>query len=611
MFARNSWRRTARNALSIARMTRKVSNEELATAIRSLRALRRSRPNAIDVTLGYVIRAYIRASRRVPRVTEVIAAVAMLDRGALFLQSPAGRAVGATLAAGVAVALGRRVHVLTQDEARAIAMAETAQATLALLNIGFGVLQAGQSLPARQHHHRQPIVFAAINQLAQDYLRDVAKRNPAKSQLRRNIESLGGALPGSMHSPAAACDVAIVDAIDALLCESGAASVFGPGASEDPVSSLILQVMGLIGELDPAADLIESAQRVRLSSTGQIRLGLIGRALGPPWADLSSQRQIRLAERALTARAISPDSYRIVDRQVEPITDAARSLLNEPADEDPGVAQFLAAHEGIDRRGTISARRISLHRFARKYKRLGGTMAQSDIACGELRRRYGLSATPDLRRRGIRLLLASNEVEARNLFLSEVRAAKGQRIPVLIVAANQNVAVRTSQLLNEAGIGSACLGGPPMPQDAALVVEALSAGEGPVIIGPGRYLPSTLLSALGKRLRLMLVGLEVMTIPPDRLILDLPSAALEGEPTAVLDIGCELVQDHSSAVERVLFNLFVARTGVYSQTAIRLLLQLALHRSARRQERNRARAFRQEEQQLISLAFAGPVSRRY
>jgi SecA DEAD-like domain len=609
MFARKSWRRTARSALCIARTTRKVSNEEIATAIRSLRASRRNPADAIEVMLGYVIRAYMRASRRVPRVTEVIAAVAILDRGALFLQSPAGRAVGATLAAGVAAALGRRVHVLTQDEARAIAVTETAQATLALLNIGFGFLQAGQSLPARQQHHRQPIVFAAINQLARDYLRDVAIRNPAKSQLRQNIESLGAA--GSIPSPAAVCDVAIIDAIDALLCESGSVSVFGPSASDEPASCLILQVTGLIGELDAGADFIESAERVRLSSRGQIRLGLIGRALGPPWADLSSQRQIRLAERALTARAISPDQYRIVDRQVEPITAAVRSLLDEPADEDPGVARFLAAHEGIDHRGTISARRISLHRFASKYKRFGGTMAQSDIACGELRRRYGLSATPDLRRRRIRVLLASNEVEARSLFLSEVRAANGHRMPVLIVAANQNVAVRTTQLLKEAGIGSACLSGAPMPEDAALVVDALSACEGPVIIGPGRNLPSTLGSALGNRMRLMLVGLEVMTIPPDRLILDFPSAALEDEPTAVLDIGCELVQEHSSAVERFLLNLLVARTGAHSQTAIRLLLRLALHRSARRQESKRARAFKHEEQHLISLAFAGPVSRRY
>jgi SecA DEAD-like domain len=610
MFARKSWRCMARSALSIARETQRLNNTELATAIRSLRGLRPSSASITGAVLGHMIRAYIRTSGRVPTTREVVAAVAILDRGAIFLQSPAGRAIAATFAAGVAATLGRRVHVVAQDEARAIAMAEAAQATLALLDINFGVLQAGQSLLSRQHHHRQPIVFGAISQLAQDYLRDVAERDPTKSQLRRNIESLGEA-SGARNSPGVACDVAIIDAIDILLCESGAASVFGLSTVEDRASSLILQVTGLIGELDPRDDLVENAQRVCLSNRGQTRLSLIGRALGPPWADLSYQRQIRFAERALTARAIAPDQYRIVGGHLEPLTEAARNLLNEPADEEPGMARFLAAQRGFDHRNTY-ARRISLHRFASKYKRLGGTMAQSDIVCRELRHRYGLSAIPDLRRRRIRLVLASSEKEARNVFLSEVLAAKDRQIPVLIVASNQTVVVRTTHLLDEAGIRSARLSGPPMPQDTALVMKALSLGEDPVIIGPGRNLPLTLLSALGKRLRLMLVGLEDMTVPPDRPILDLPSAVLGDEPTAVLDINCTLVQNHSSRIERALLNLLAARTdGVISQAAIRALLQLALHRAARREELKRAQAFRSEEQHLISLAFAGPISRKY
>jgi hypothetical protein len=588
-----------------------MSDAELVTSIRSLRVGRRKAADVVGATLGYVLRAYIREARRVPRRGEMMAALAMLDRGARLVQSPVARIVAMTLAAAVAAALGRRVHVLAPDEARAIAIAAVAQGALTRLNIAVGALEAAQSLALRQWHCRRPVVFGGIAQFAQDYLRATDRRAAAGSPSRRAIELLAAGAAAVPNLTAAPPDFALIDSIDVILCDSGNAAIFTAGSEVDQEALLIFQVIGLIGELVPDVDFTETQHdRVRLLPAGQHRLGLIGKILGSPWAELPPVRQFRLAERALTARAISREQYRVVDGEVEPLTDEMRSLLADPDNGDPGIARFLAAQERKDIRSAASARRISLHRLACKYRQVGGVMARSDLASGELRRRYGLAAIPEPRQPHLLLLPGRGETQTADLLVSRVQAAIGRRLPLLIVAADQDAVANTANILDRAGIASARLSGQPTPEDAALIAQALQVDLPPLIIGPGRNLPMSAFSP-EHRASVLVVGVERMTTTPDRLVLDVPSGLTTGEPTAVFDAHCEGIRENLSYIERALFHLCIGRSSHRAQAMLQLLLRLAIRRNIRWQERRRAVALKSEEQHLMSLSFAGSVIERY
>src|SRR5262249_16208168 len=153
--------------------------------------------------------------------------------------------------------------------------------------------------PARRAQLTHPIIFSAVSQIAKEYLAAAINPNIPTSPELRPIDALARGGRGPHAVPPVTPDFAIVDPIDLLLCEGGTARLLGPAQSDDEgVAALVEQALGLADELQEGRDFSRESGAAVLTSPGEVRLGLIGRVLGPPWQSLAFNRQLKLVCRA-------------------------------------------------------------------------------------------------------------------------------------------------------------------------------------------------------------------------------------------------------------------------------------------------------------------------
>jgi len=452
-----------------------------------------------------------------------------------------------------------------------------------------------------------------VSQIAKQYLAAATNPDiPAMSELR-HIDELARGGRGPHAILPVTPDFAIVDAIDVLLCEGGTARLLGPAHSEDgAAAALIEQASGLADELQEGRDFSRESGTAVLTSPGEVRLGLIGRVLGPPWQLLAFNRQLTLACRALDARSLGDQDYGITDGEVAPLSERAIAAFSAPPDEDPSVKDFLAARTGANRALEFTTR-ISIGRFARKYRRLGGTIAFSPNVQQELARRFALACAvahePTAPR--LRLRVLGNRTAADRLLVSEARSAIERRGAMLIVAPRIDQTGVMVQNLTAAKIQSVHLQGPPSEADADLVGEALKRPGSIVVIGPGRDIGGMRKLTLpdGSRPRLFLQGIENFGATPGALAATLPLQEFDRASLAIANWDAESRGGWLSRIERRLFECVTASDGKLAQRLGWRLLRSACARAARRRSHARTMIYRHEDQQIAAVAFVGRASR--
>jgi hypothetical protein len=434
--ARSSWRAIAAKAVARARTATTLSSEELRERLRAQRRTRAS-PHAAAIAemLGLLIDAQKRSGGRAPTSNELAGVAAILDRGAAPLSTPSSRALAAGFAAAIGAALGRHVHVLAQDDDRAGAMAAAVRGMLEQAGIGSGVLQAAQPASVRRQHLAQPIVFAAVHQVARDYLAGAAAVNGASSATLRSLDALARTPLDLGAAPPIRTDFAIVDAMNVLLCEGGTARLLAPARAEAPGSDILEQALGLAEELQHGFDFSGAAGSIELTDAGEVRVAFIGNMIGQPWRSLPFDRQLRLVRRALEARRLGDRDFRVEDGKLVAVAEAARSAFAADPDGDPGIVDFAAVRAGLAHRSRGAPTRISVCRFVRKYHRLGGTVTPSVADARELASRFAIVSGHPPPRLALRLRAAGNQAAADALLVSRVQSAVACGRSILVVAA--------------------------------------------------------------------------------------------------------------------------------------------------------------------------------
>jgi hypothetical protein len=612
-YIRDRWRHVAEEAAAASHDARFMRDLGLRERLRSYRGASTARTAMVAQMLGLVLEARTRTAGKIPTSAELIAAVAILDRGAVQLATPSARAISAGLAAVVGALLGRHVHVLAQDDDRAEVMAVTLRDTLEFLGIGFGVLRASLPPAVRRLQLAQPIVFAAVNQVAKDYLAAVTDSYFPTSPALHRIDALARGGLGPREAIDVVTDFAVVDAMDVLLCEGGTARLLAPaGVEDEPASALVEQAAGLADELHEGHDYSRGGGAVELTNAGEIRIGLIGRVFGPPWQSLPFNRQLKLVRRALDARALGDQDYRLVEGEIVPLTDAATAALRAEPDEHPSVEDFLAMRSGRSDRSRNAATRISICRFARKYRRLGGTIALSPYVAGELAGRFALACTTERKQTRMRLRMVDGPQEADRLLVSEVRSAVEHSASALVVVAPGGQVARAVQTLSAAGIGSMQLQGAVSESDADLVAGALRRPGTVVVVGPGREMAGMreLQAPNGLRPRLLVLGIESFGALPNALIGGLPPEEFERGALAIGSLNGDSRDLPLAGIEQRILRRLTASDGRISRRIGWLVLRSACTRTARHRGRARTAVYRYEDQQIGLLAFAGSTLRK-
>ena len=610
-YTRGEWDRVAENVSAVRWAARRMSDAALREHLRSYRRAPRAQVITISRMLAVLVEARTRSGGYAPTFAELVAAVAILDRGVAQVATPSSRAVSAGLAAAVAAVFGRRVHVLAQDEDRAARMAMTVRGTLEYMGIGMGVMQASLAPSARRLQLSQPIVFSAVSQIAKDYLAAVTDPNVPASEGLHHIDALARGRRGPRGMPVAP-DFAIVDAIDVLLCEGGTARLLGPArVEEEPASALIEQAYGLADELHDGRDFSRGRGLVELTSAGEVRVGLIGRVLGPPWQTLPFNRQLNLVRRALDARGLGDRDYHVVDGEIAPLTEAATAAFGVEPDRDPSVKDFLTARDHRSDRTHDFSTRISICRFAHKYRRLGGTIAFSSCAAPELASRFALACAAANGPGTLRLRTVADRTEVDRLLVSEARSAIDRGASLLVMAAQINQAATVVQTLTAAGIESVQLQGSPSEADADLVAEALRRSRSVVVMGTGREVGRMreLSGPNDLRPRLLVLGIENFGAMPNALAGSLPLQEFESASLAVGSVDKDMGWRWLAGIERRILERLTMSDRRLAQRLGWFLLRSACVRAARRRRRARTTVYRHEDQQIAALAFVGAASR--
>ena len=601
------WGETAALAQGISRSAASFEDDALRKLYLGARA--RSRVSGRDVaqTLGAILAAFARDASKPFDDEAVLAAVVMLSGGAPPLMAPRSRTLSIGLAAAAAAAFGRQVHVLTADEGRAAEIAASWQPAFGRLALERGLIQAGKSISTRSRHYRRPVVFAAVNQIAVDHLRD-ALLDTSPSALRQRIDQLSGSQSRAGKRCALTMDMAIVDSIDAVLCEGGIATIALPGEA-GPQTQLVLQARGLADRLRLGDDYSVAGTEVALTEAGQDRLKLLGNLVGPPWGKLTAGEKSDLTRWAIVSTTLERDRhYRVDGRQIV----LADGLADATKTEGPvGLVDFIGAAEGLNGAANPLAR-ISIRRLADNYGRISGVAAHTDAATFELWDRFGILASrprPQARA-AFRIRPMPEGASAESALTAAIRSARADGRPVLIVAAEQGAASQIATELDRERLSYAVLKGAAGDIDGELIVRALR-DPGLAIVGTGRdwtSLPPC--DDVAERLIVMISGLEGAPVTPGWVLSQLPAALKRNTVDIMIRTDGPLMRGQLSWLGKYVVNQCGRNAAVWWHRIAAWTLSRAIESAAAERARRRLQFDRAEDQRIAALPFAGRVSGR-
>lgn len=365
--------------------------------------------------------------------------------------------VGAIAAAGYALA-GRQAHVISVNDYLARRDAEWMGPLLTLLGVDYGWLDEDTSAKERRAVYAKPVVFASVNEIGFDVLRD---------RLAYEADELIAPVP----------DVAIVDEVDSVLVDEALVPLILAGATsgERPSDEIMAAVEGLRPEVHYSVDSDE--RNVFLTEQGAAR---VEERLGVDLYDVEHvgttlvQVNLALHAKALLKRDVH---YIVRDGKVE-LVNASRGRVAKLQRWPDGLQAAVEAKEGLERTDAGEViDTITVQALIRKYPTVSG-MTGTALAAGEqFRQFYNLRIsqipqnTPNIREDEPDRVYDTSAHKAAGI-VELVREAHATGQPVLIgthdVKASEELAAR----LGKAGIEPAVLNAKNDAQEAAIIAEA-------------------------------------------------------------------------------------------------------------------------------------------
>jgi preprotein translocase subunit SecA len=469
------------------------TDEELksrAHALR-LRARQGDSPNSLLVEAFAMVREA--AKRTIGQRhfdVQILGGIAIHNRCISELETGEGKTLVATMPVFLNALPGKGVHVVTVNDYLARRDAEWMSPIYQMLNLTVGCIQTGQSDTTRREAYACDITYGTAKELGFDFLRDELKRlRMGGDAHRKTFEQvyLGRGDAAETEKPVQRTHYfAIVDEADSILIDEARTPLI-IGANNQPTQEEAAAYYGadqlaatLVRVKDYKYDPLE--RKAELTAAGRRKVQAV--AAHSAFVTLTVDGLYEYVERALRGQIayLRDRDYVVVDGEVIIVDEFTGRMMPGRQWQD-GLHQAIQAKEKLEiTLETITAARVTVQDFFKRYKKLAGMTGTASSDAAELRRIYkvGVFKVPT-NRPGRRLWLAdrvfSTEEEKFRAVADQIVEWNRQGAPVLVGTRSIEKSEKLSRLLAAAGIEHQILNAKNHEIEAQIVAQAGQKGK--------------------------------------------------------------------------------------------------------------------------------------
>ena len=420
---------------------------------------------------------------------QVLGGVAIHNSCIAELETGEGKTLVATMPAFLNALPAKGVYVVTVNDYLARRDAEWMGQGYRHLGLTVGCIQTGMSDHERRRAYGCDITYGTSKEMGFDFLRDELKRLQLGDTHRKSFEQafLGQGTHVEAETPVQRSHhFAMVDEADSILIDEARTPLI-IGANNQPTNEEASAYYGadqlaatLVRIKDYKYDPIE--KKAELTAAGRRKVQ--ARAAHPSFVMLTVDSTYEYVERALRAQIayLRDRDYVIHDGEVVIVDEFTGRMMPGRQWQD-GLHQAIQAKERLEiTLETITAARITVQDFFKRFKKLAGMTGTASTDSAELRRIYkvGVMTIPTNRHNGRVWLpdrVFSTEEEKFQAVADQVVEWHQKGAPVLIGTRSIEKSEHLSALLAEAGIEHQVLNAKNHEIEAQIVAQAGQRGR--------------------------------------------------------------------------------------------------------------------------------------
>jgi preprotein translocase subunit SecA len=542
---------------------------------------------------------------------QFVGGAAIHYRSIAEMETGEGKTLVATLPAALNALSGKGVHVVTVNDYLAQRDADWMGQVFRFLGLTTGCIQTGQQDGARRSMYACDITYGTSKEFGFDFLRDELKKyQNGGDNHRKSFEQafLGRAGAAEGAKPVQrGHHYAIVDEADSILIDEARTPLI-IGANNQPTQE---EAAGYYGADELAATLVRvkdfkydpEERKAELNANGRRKVQ--ARAGHSAFGALTVDQLYEYVERALRAQiAYLKDRDYVIDDGEVVIVDEFTGRKMPGRQWQDGLHQAIQAKERLEiTLETITAARVTVQDFFKRYDRLAGMTGTAASDAAEMRRIYKVHVFPVPTNRPCRRVwepdrVFSTELEKFAAVADRILEYNKKRVPVLVGTRSIAKSEYLGQLLTERGIDHQILNAKHHASEAEIVARA---GV------QGRVTVATNMAGRGTDIKLgegvaALGGLHVLgTERHESLRIDrqlVGRSARQGDPGHAqffVSLEDEIIEAYGEKPARRIRARYKGR-GELTSLAMRRLVHRAQRRKERQHRRDRKMLMQYEKQ---------------
>jgi preprotein translocase subunit SecA len=422
---------------------------------------------------------------------QLIGGMTIHNKGIAEMETGEGKTLVATLPAYLNALKGKGVHVVTVNDYLASRDAEWNAPIYQMLGLSVGCIQTGQQDGQRRAAYACDITYGTSKELGFDFLRDELKKfQSGGDPSRKTFEQ---AFLGHNTSGAEATvpvqrghHFAIVDEADSILIDEARTPLI-IGANNQPTQE---EADAYLGADMLAATLVRGKEfkwdlqerKAELNAAGRRKVQL--KAKGPAFRSLTVDQLYEYVERALRGQIgyLRDKEYVVHDNEIVIVDEFTGRMMPGRQWQD-GLHQAIQAKERLEvTLETITAARVTVQDFFKRYRRLAGMTGTATSDAVELARIYKVHVFKVPTNRPCQRVWAPDRVYSDELakfrsVADEIIRLNRRGVPVLIGTRSIERSEHLSNLLTEAGIDHQVLNAKNHAIEAQIVAQAGQPGK--------------------------------------------------------------------------------------------------------------------------------------
>jgi preprotein translocase subunit SecA len=416
---------------------------------------------------------------------QLVGGAAIHFRSIAEMETGEGKTLVATLPAVLNALAGKGVHVVTVNDYLAQRDADWMGNVYGFLGLTIGCIQTGQQDGERRAQYACDITYGTAKELGFDFLRDELKKyQHGGDSHRKTFEQafLGrGANPDAAKPVQRTHHFAMVDEADSILIDEARTPLI-IGANNQPTQE---EAAAYYGADELAATLVRvkdfkydpQERKAELTATGRRKVQ--ARAGHSAFATLTVDGLYEYVERALRAQIayLRDRDYVEVDGEIVIVDEFTGRMMPGRQWQD-GLHQAIQAKEKLEiTLETITAARVTVQDFFKRYKKLAGMTGTARSDAPEMRRVYKVHVFPvPTNRPGRRVWepdrVFSTEAEKFDAVAEQIVRLNEKQVPVLIGTRSIEKSERLSARLTAKGIEHQILNAKNHAIEAQIVAQA-------------------------------------------------------------------------------------------------------------------------------------------